>query len=56
MAELQIFTIIKYYMFTAKRFSQRLSFVTLLNKIKYFHKLEQNTAAKNNYLYKLERK
>ena len=40
MAELQIFIIIKYYMYTAKRLSQRLPLVTLLNKIKYFHKLE----------------
>ena len=56
MAELQIFIIIKYYMYTAKRFSQRLSLVTLLNKIKYFHKLEQYTATKNNCLDKFERK
>ena len=56
MAELQIFIIIKYYMYTAKCLSQRLSLVTLLNKIKYFHKLEQYTATKNNCLDKLERK
>ena len=56
MAELQIFIIIKYYMYTAKRLSQRVSLVTLLNKIKYFYKLEQYTARKNNCIDKLERK
>ena len=56
MAELQIFVTIKYYMYTAKRLSQRLSLVTVLNKIKYFHMLEQYTAKKNNCLDKLERK
>ena len=48
--------VIKYYMYTAKRLSQRLSLVTFLNKIKHFHKLEQYTATKNNCLDKLERK
>ena len=56
MVELQIFIIIKYYMYTAKRLSQRLLLVTLLNKIKYFHKLEQYKATENNCLDKFERK
>ena len=45
-------------MYTAKRLkvSQRLLLVTLLNKINYFHKLEQYTATKNNCLDKFERK
>ena len=55
-SELQIFIIIKYYMYTAKRLSQRLLLVTLLSEIKYFHKLEQYTATKNNCLDKFERK
>ena len=55
-ADLQIFTIIKHYIYSAKRLNQPLSLTTLLKKIKYCHMLEQHTATKNNCLNKFEEK
>ena len=54
--DLQLFIIIKHYIYSAKRLNQPLSLTTLLKKIKYCHTLEQHTATKNNCLNKFEEK
>ena len=53
-ADLQIFMIIKHYIYSAKRLNQPLSLIALQNKIKYFYLLQQHTATKNNCLDKFE--
>ena len=43
-ADLQLFIIIKHYIYATKRLNQPLSLIALLRKIKYLHSLEQHTA------------
>lgn len=55
-ADLHIFIILKYYIYITKRQNQHLSMIALINRIKYFYKIEQYAATKNNDLNKFERK
>ena len=55
-ADLQLFIIIKHYMYATKCLNQPLSLIALLRKIKYIHCLEQHTATVKNCLDKFEEK
>ena len=52
-AELHIFVIVKYYIYTAKRINAS-SIVALQNKLNHFYKLMQYTATRKGCLDKFE--